>query len=65
MRSEKLKPTLLSELKAVKLELRKISTILESRLIGLEEPSNEDIEAIKEFERKKKKLKLISLSKIK
>jgi len=33
--------------------------------IGVEEPTKEDIKAAKIFERKKKKLKLLSLSQIK
>lgn len=68
MRNEKLKPiTLLNELKEVKLELKRLSTIIEDRLIGLEEPTKEDIRAIKEFEKKKKegKLNLIPLTKLK
>lgn len=64
MRNEELKPTLLNELKAVRLELRRISIIIENRLIGLEEPTKEDIKAIREFERRRKRLKLIPLSKI-
>ena len=52
MKKEELKPELLSEIKKLKLELRKISMIIEDRLIGLEEPTKEDIRTIREFEKK-------------
>jgi len=64
MKREQLKPELLTEIKALRSEIRKISAIIEDRLIGFEEPSKEDIKAAKEFERKRKRLKLIPLSKI-
>ena len=68
MRNERLKfNTLLNELAAIRTELEKISLLIESRLIGIEKPTIEEIRAIKEFERKRKegKLKLIPLSKLK
>ena len=64
---EKLKPqTLLEEIKEIRNELKKVSAIIETRLIGIETPSKEEIKAIKEFERRRKeeKIKLIPLSKI-
>ncbi len=67
MREEKLKiETLINEIAELKKEMRKISGILESRLIGLEKPTNEEIKVIEEFEERKKKgkLKLIPLNKI-
>jgi|YelNatPaOPRAMG01_1025707.scaffolds.fasta_scaffold30410_2 hypothetical protein len=68
MKIEKIKPnTLLNELAAIKSEIKKVSMIVESRLIGLEKPTKEEIKAIKKFEieKKKGKLKLIPLEKIK
>jgi hypothetical protein len=67
MRTERLRPrTLLNELSAIKSEIKKVSMIIESRLVGLERPTLEEVKAIKEFEKQKKKgkLKLIPLSKI-
>jgi hypothetical protein len=67
MRTERLRPrTLLNELEAIKSEIKKVSMIIESRLVGLERPTLEEVKAIKEFEKRKKKgkLKLIPLSKI-
>ena len=50
MRDEKLKPSyLINELKSIKNELRKVSMLVESRVIGLETPTREDADAIKEF----------------
>jgi hypothetical protein len=34
--------------------LEKIEGIIDSRLIGIEEPEDDEIEAIKEFEKRKK-----------
>ncbi len=68
MREERLKPQyLMSELKAIKDELRRVSMLVENRVIGTEMPSREDVNAIREFEREKKigKLKLIPLGKLK
>jgi hypothetical protein len=50
-----------------KLKLRKLSTVIETRLIGVGAPSKEETKAIKEFEtkRKSRKMKLVPLSKIK
>jgi len=67
MKNERLKPrTLLDELVAIKSEIKKVSMIVESRLIGLEMPTKDEIKAIREFEKKKEKgkLKLIPLRKI-
>lgn len=51
------------ELGDIKLMLEKIEVIIDSRLIGIEEPEKDEIEAIKEFNKRKKagelKLKLI------
>jgi 5-formyltetrahydrofolate cyclo-ligase len=65
---EKLKPqTLLEEIREIRNELKKVSAIIEARLIGFEIPTKEEIKAIREFEarRKRGKIKLIPLSKIK
>jgi hypothetical protein len=67
MRTERLRVrTLLNELEAIKSEIKKVSMMIESRLVGLERPTLEEVKAIKEFEERKKKgkLKLIPLSKI-
>ena len=67
-REEKLKPSyLMNELKSIRNELRKVSMLVESRVVGIETPNREDTIAIKEFERKRMagKLKLIPLSKLK
>jgi hypothetical protein len=67
MRTERLRVrTLLNELEAIKSEIKKVSMMIESRLVGLERPTLEEVKAIKEFEKRKKKgkLKLIPLSKI-
>ncbi|NYB26450.1 MAG: hypothetical protein HVN34_03815 [Methanobacteriaceae archaeon] len=42
------------EIKEIKVMLEKIEGIIDSRLIGLEEPEDDEIEAIKEFEKRKK-----------
>jgi rRNA maturation endonuclease Nob1 len=65
---EKLKPqTLLEEIKEIRNELRKVSAIIETRLIGIEVPNKEEIKAVREFEARRKsgKIKLIPLNKIK
>jgi hypothetical protein len=65
MRTERLRPrTLLNELSAIKSEIKKVSMIIESRLVGLERPTLEEVKAIKEFEKQKKKGKLKKLLKI-
>jgi hypothetical protein len=67
MRNEDLKiDNLLNELKEIKSEIRKVSTIVESRLLGEEMPTKEEIESIKRFEKKRKegKIKLIPLKEI-
>lgn len=68
MREEKLKPRyLMNELKAIRNELRRVSMLVESRVVGIENPTREDISDIRKFERERKigKLKLIPLSKLK
>jgi hypothetical protein len=45
----------LNELKEIKSEIRKVSMIVESRLLGQEVPSRKEIEAIKMFEKKRKR----------
>ena len=68
MRYERLKPHyLLNELKAIKNELRKVSMIVESRVVGMVPPTKEEIRAIKEFEKeiKEGKIKTIPLNKMK
>jgi rRNA maturation endonuclease Nob1 len=65
---EKLKrQTLLEEIREIRNELKKVSVIIETRLIGVEIPTKEEIKAIREFEarRKRGKIELIPLSKIK
>lgn len=42
------------EISDIKLMLEKIEGIIDSRLIGIEEPEEDEIEAIKEFEKLKK-----------
>ena len=42
------------ELNDIKLMLEKIEGIIDSRLIGIEEPEKDEIEEIKEFEKRKK-----------
>jgi hypothetical protein len=67
MKNEDLKiDNLLNELKEIKSEIRKVSMIVESRLLGQEVPTREEVEAIKRFEKKRKegKVKLIPLSEI-
>jgi hypothetical protein len=56
----------LNELAAIRSEIKKVSMMIESRLVGLERPTVEEVKIIKEFEKQKKKgkLKLIPLSKI-
>ncbi|MBI2547166.1 MAG: hypothetical protein HYW23_01830 [Candidatus Aenigmarchaeota archaeon] len=68
MREEKLKPNyLMNELKSIRNELRRVSMLVENRVVGTESPSREEANAIKEFEkvRKERKLELIPLSKLK
>ncbi|MBI2084858.1 MAG: hypothetical protein HYT70_04605 [Candidatus Aenigmarchaeota archaeon] len=68
MRHEKLKPRyLMDELKEIRNELRKVSMLVESRVVGVEAPTREDIVAIRGFENKRRegKLKLVPLSKLK
>ncbi len=64
---EKLKPSYLTELKAIRNELRKVSMLVENRVVGLEAPTMEDISAINEFEKRRKsgKLKLVPFQKLK
>lgn len=65
---EKLKrQTLLEEIMEIRNELKKVSVIIETRLIGVDIPTKEEIKAIREFEarRKRGKIELIPLSKIK
>jgi len=42
------------EISEIKLMLEKIEGIIDSRLIGIEEPDEDEIEAIKEYQKKKK-----------
>ncbi len=42
------------ELNEIRVMLEKIEGIIDSRLIGIEEPEEDEIEAIKEFEKRKK-----------
>jgi len=58
---------LIDELAEMRTELRKISMIVENRLIGLEQPTRNDIQSIMKFESLKSsgKLKLIPLKEIK
>ena len=42
------------EISDIKLMLEKIEGIIDSRLIGIEDPDEDEIEAIKEFEKLKK-----------
>jgi hypothetical protein len=42
------------EISDIKLMLEKIEGIIDSRLIGIEEPEDDEIEAIKKFEKRKK-----------
>jgi hypothetical protein len=67
MKNEDLKnDNLLNELKEIKSEIRKVSMIVESRLLGQEIPTREEVEYIKRFEKKRKegKIKLIPLKEI-
>lgn len=61
----KMEAQIMREMRNLRYEVKRISIIVESRLVGFENPSAEDIKIIKEFERKKKegKLKLIPISK--
>jgi hypothetical protein len=54
------------EPKEIKSEIRKVSMIVESRLLGQEMPTKEEVEYIKRFEKKRKegKIKLIPLKEI-
>jgi hypothetical protein len=68
MREERLRPQyLMNELKAIRNELRRVFMLVENRVVGVEVPSREDVNAIKKFEKERKtgKLKLIPLSKLK
>ena len=58
---------LIDELAEMRTELRKISMIVENRLIGLEQPTRNYIQSIMKFESLKSsgKLKLIPLKEIK
>lgn len=42
------------EISEIKLMLEKIEGIIDSRLIGIEEPEEDEVEAIKEYEKRKK-----------
>ena len=42
------------EISEIKLMLEKIEGIIDSRLIGIEEPEKEEVEAIKAYQKKKK-----------
>ena len=67
MRNEEPKiDNLLNELKEIKSEIRKALMIVESRLLGQEAPTKEEIKSIKRFEKKRKegKIKLIPLREI-
>jgi hypothetical protein len=57
---------LLNEIKEIKSEIRKVSMIVESRLLGHEIPTREEIKSIKRSEKKRKegKIKLIPLKEI-
>lgn len=46
------------EIKEIKNALERIENILASRLIGLDEPMEDEIEEIKEYEKKKREGKL-------
>jgi len=61
----KMEAQLMREIKNIGYEVKRISVIVESRLVGFENPTTDDINVIREFERKKKegKLKLIPISK--
>jgi len=56
----------LNELREIKSEMRKVSMIVESRLLEQEEPTRKETEAIKRFEKKRKegKIKLTPLKEI-
>ncbi|MDI6806959.1 MAG: hypothetical protein QMD14_04080 [Candidatus Aenigmarchaeota archaeon] len=58
---------ILEEIEKLRKEIGKISMVVESRVIGFEKPTREEIKAIRNFEKKRKegKLKLVSLSKLK
>ncbi len=61
----KMEAQLMREMRSIRYEVKRISFIVESRLVGFENPTADDINVIREFERKKKegKLKLIPISK--
>lgn len=42
------------EIKEIKFMLEKIEDIIDSRLIGIEDPEDDEIEAIKDFNKRKK-----------
>lgn len=54
---------ILEEIRAIRGVLERIETLLEERLIGIEEPLPDEIEAIKEYEADKKsdRVKLVKL----
>jgi len=67
MRNEEPKiDNLLNEQKEIKSEIKKALMIVESRLLGQEVPTREEVEYIKKFEKKRKegKIKLIPLKEI-
>jgi len=55
--------TILEELRAIREALERIEALLEERLIGIEEPLPDEVEAIKEYEADKKsdRVKLVKL----
>ena len=62
----KVETDLMKEIRSLRGEIKRVSMIVESRLIGWESPTMSEIKAIKEFERRKKEggLKLVPLSKL-
>ncbi len=46
------------ELRQIKFMLEKIEAIIDSRLVGIEEPEPDEVEAIKDYESKKREGKL-------
>jgi hypothetical protein len=57
---------ILEEIRSLKAMLERIEALLEERLIGIEEPLPDEIEAIKEYENEKKsgKVELLRLEDI-
>ncbi len=51
------------EIRELKVILKRIEALLEERLLGIDEPLPDEVEAIKEYERDKKKgkIELVSL----